>query len=127
MKKLLLLSVIVCGVAIFFSSCEKATIDSGSFSKIYDPSAPIDSVHFSADIMPILTGNCVTCHSGSQVPVMDASIYTNLMNGYIVAGSPSTSPLYIKLTDLNSSHVNRATSPQKDLIFTWISQGALNN
>lgn len=127
MKKILFYSIVISSIALLFYSCEKATIDNGSFSKIYDPSAPIDSVHFSTDIQPIFASNCVGCHT-SQVPVLEASVaYANIMNGYVVAGSPSTSSLYIKLTDLNSSHVSRATQPQKDKIHDWISQGAVNN
>jgi hypothetical protein len=127
MKKILFLCFMSSSMAMLFNSCEKATIDSGSFSKPYDPNAAVDTVYFNTDILPILTSNCIGCHT-SQNPVMEATVaYDNLMNGYVVAGSPSTSPLYIKLTDLNSSHVGRSTGAQQELIFNWISQGALNN
>jgi hypothetical protein len=127
MKKILFLCLMASGMALLFNSCEKATIDSGSFSKPYDPNAAVDTVYFSTDILPILTGNCGSCHA-SQNPVLGASVaYSNLMNGYVDAGSPSTSELYIKLTDLNSSHISRSTAPQQELIYNWILQGALNN
>jgi hypothetical protein len=127
MKKILFLCLLTSGIAILFNSCEKATIDSGSYSKVYDPNAVVPTVYFSTDILPILSANCIGCHN-SQTPVLESSVaYTNLMNGYVVAGSPSTSPLYIKLTDLNSSHISRSTAPQQELIYNWILQGALNN
>ncbi len=127
MKKILLLCIVVSGMAVLLNSCEKATIDSGSTSKPYDPNAAVDTVYFSTDILPIITSNCAGCHT-SQVPVLGASVaYTNIMNGYIVAGSPSTSSLYLKLTELTSSHVGRSTAAQQDLFYQWIIQGALNN
>lgn len=127
MKKILFYCIMVSGFTIFLSSCEKATIDNGSYSKVYDPDAPIDTVFYNAEIQPIFESNCNGCHN-SQVPILEAGVsYDNLMNGYVVPFSPSTSELYLKLTELTDGHYNRANQTQKDLIYSWISQGALNN
>ena len=60
MKKILFLCLMTSGIALLFNSCEKATIDSGSFSKVYDPNAAVDTVYFSTDILPIFTANAYT-------------------------------------------------------------------
>ncbi|MEI6852731.1 MAG: hypothetical protein WCL06_07795 [Bacteroidota bacterium] len=127
MKKLLVLSIMACGFIMLFNSCEKATIDQGSSSKPYDPNAVIPTMHFSTDILPIFSSNCIGCHN-SQTPVMEASVaYDNLMNGYVTAGDPANSLLYQKLTSVTSSHVGRSSEAQQEKIFNWITQGALNN
>lgn len=127
MKKTLFFCMMVISTVMLFNSCEKATIDQGSSKIPYDPNAPVDTVYFNADIIPIFSSNCTSCHA-SHAPILEASVaYTNLMNGYVSAGLPSASSLYVKLTDVSSDHLGRSTQSQQDKIFQWISQGALNN
>jgi hypothetical protein len=127
MKKILFLCFVAGSMTVLFNSCEKATIDQGSSSIPYDPNAPVQTMHFSADILPIFSSNCMSCHN-TQTPVLEAGVaYDNLMNGYVVAGSPSTSLLYEKLTATNTTHLGRSSEAQQEKIRLWISQGALNN
>jgi hypothetical protein len=127
MKKFLFLCFMSGSMALLFNSCEKATIDQGSTTVPYDPNAVVQTMHFGTDILPIFSSNCISCHN-SQTPVLEASVaYANLMNGYVVAGSPSTSLLYEKLTSTNTTHLGRSSEAQQEKIRLWISQGALNN
>lgn len=127
MRKILFVSLLAICATLCLCSCEKATIDQGSSNVAYDPNAPLDSVFFSTDILPIFASNCASCHT-SQVPVLEASVaYSNVLNGYVDAGAPSTSILYLKLTSPGSTHEGRSTQAQQDLIFQWINQGGLNN
>jgi hypothetical protein len=132
MKKLLLLSVIVSGIAVLFYSCEKATIDQGSFSKIYDPGAPIDSVKFSADILPIFTAECKSCHNtGTTAPdLSEANAYNSLTatpGQYIDVANPPASHLYLHITEIPNSHGGGTKTSAGEKILVWIQQGALNN
>ncbi len=107
-------------------SCEKKSIE---FEKTITPINNTDTIHFTADIIPIFTSKCAGCHGlGGQNPVLDAAVaYQNIMNGYVVAGSPSTSPLYLKLSTSGSSHEGRSSATEQGKISQWISQGAKNN
>ncbi len=120
MKKILFFCLIASGMVVLFNSCEKATIDQGSTS--INLNAPVDSVYFAADILPILSSNCVSCHS-SQTPIMEASVaYANILTK-VTIGSPETSVFYLKLTSVGTPHYSRASEAQKDKIYYWIKQG----
>jgi hypothetical protein len=127
MKKIFFLCIMASSMFIFFNSCEKAIIDQGSTKVPYDPNAIIQHVHFSTDILPIFASKCIGCHN-SQIPVLEPGVaYANLLNGFVTPGSPTTSTLYLHLTDVNSTHVGRSSAADQENIFNWISQGALNN
>lgn len=114
------------------SGCEKASIDLGSGDTPYNPSAPLDSVRFSADIIPIFNTNCVSCHApGSTSPdLTPANAYNSLVaipGQYINLANPPSSLLYTYLSQPTSSHYGAATQAEQEKILTWIQQGAKNN
>jgi hypothetical protein len=111
---------------VIFLSCEKKTIE---LEKTVTPRNTTDTIHFTADIIPIFVAKCNGCHgSGGQNPVMEVAVaYQNVMNGYVTAGSPSTSSLYLKLTETGGSHEGRSSVTELGKISQWITQGAKNN
>jgi hypothetical protein len=128
MKRFIHLLVFGAFALLAMNACERAYVDLGSTDKPLNGSS--EPVFFQADIIPILSGNCTGCHgTGGQSPVLEASVaYDNLTGGgYINTAAPSSSPLYVKLTESGSSHINKCSDGDKDKILGWISQGALNN
>lgn len=101
------------------SSCEK-------YSYLPRPVDPNAVWHFEADIQPIFTANCITCHGGAQAPdLRDGKSYAALTKQKLITAPGETSGLYIQLN--SSSHISRTTSSDKLKILYWINQGALNN
>lgn len=115
-KRLMFFLAIFFGIAVI--SCEKYVIE---YEKI-DENIPID---FTADILPIFSSNCASCHSGGIAPNLSTgSAYTSLIDGdYVNTGSPETSPIYTKLLP-GGTHDGKITSPDLDKILVWIKQGA---
>lgn len=101
------------------SSCEK-------YSFVLPKVNPVDTIHFQADIQPIFTSNCLTCHGAIQSPILkDGKSYQNLVNGGFVNSPAESSRLYIRMT--TGDHIPRSTDVDKQKVFIWITQGALNN
>lgn len=101
------------------SSCEK---------NIYTPPTvnPVDSVHFQADIQPIFTAKCISCHGAIKAPdVRDGKAYAALVKGGYITPPGETSTLYLKLT--GTDHSPKTTDVEKQKILIWINQGAHNN
>ncbi len=114
------------------TGCEKASIDLGSGDIPYNPAAPMDSVRFSTDIIPIFNTNCVSCHApGATSPdLTPANAYNSLApipGQYINLANPASSLLYTYLSETTSSHYGIATQAEQEKILTWIQQGAKNN
>jgi len=114
------------------TGCEKASIDLGSGDIPYNPSAPMDSVRFSADIIPIFNTSCVSCHApGATSPdLTPANAYNNLTaipGQYINLATPASSLLYTYLSESTSSHYGVANQAEQEKILAWIQQGAKNN
>jgi hypothetical protein len=102
-----------------FSSCEK-------YSYLPRPVDPNATWSFKADIQPIFTSNCITCHGGAQAPdLRDGKSYASLSKGRFITAPGESSSLYGQLN--SSSHASRTTSSDKLKILYWINQGALNN
>lgn len=100
------------------SSCEKYS---------YTPPAvdPLATWHFQADIQPIFSANCATCHNGTKSPdLRDGKSFAALSKGFVTAPAES-SRLYLKMT--STDHSPRSTSAEKLKVLYWITQGALNN
>ncbi len=108
------------------------------------PQEPEDNnspVSFSNDIQPIFNQNCTSCHPNSgNLDLRAGQSYNNLVNvqagGYpalrVKPGDPEHSVLYKKIDGSGAYGSNMPlggslTSTQKNLIKTWIEQGALNN
>lgn len=104
-----------------FVSCEYDTIE---VDKVVIP--PDQEISFKADIVPIFTSNCISCHDGGINPDLRANnAFDALTNGgYINVDVPASSELYEKLL---GNHSDRATPTEKQLILEWITRGANDN
>ena len=89
-----------------------------------------EDVSYSLDIVP-LWSQCTGCHSGNTPPDMKNNSYTNLLNGYVVAGDADASILYKSLLETDGVPLMPPGSswPQTkiNLVKAWIDQGAKNN
>ena len=119
MSRQLLGAIIVIAAIVGLSSCEKYT---------YMPEVinPVDSVYFQADIQPIFTANCISCHGAIKAPdLRDGHAYEALTKGSYVNLPGETSKLYLKMT--GSDHTPRSSDVDKQKVLIWINQGAHNN
>lgn len=109
-----------------FVSCEQYVFD----PPVLDPD---EEVFFAADIVPIFTAKCTSCHGGVIPPdlradkafaslITDATPATKFVN----TAAPETSVLYTKLLP-GTSHDGRSTGIEQQMILKWIQDGALNN
>jgi hypothetical protein len=115
MIKRWLIAVVVVIAAAAFSACEKIAVQPIPFN-------PSTQWNFQADIQPIFTANCITCHNGSRSPdLRDGKSYSALSKGYVNLPG-SSSRLYVKIT--SSDHIPRTSDNQKLMILNWIDQGA---
>ncbi len=111
--------VILLALSALFVSCEKFAYQ----VETVDPGVP---VLFQTQIQPIFTNNCITCHKGSRYPdLRDGSSYESLTTGGYVNQPGETSRLYTKI--VSGSHTAFTIDAEKQLILTWINQGAQNN
>lgn len=109
-------------------------IDSGGVVIPTHPCSP-DTVYFQNDILPLLISNCSMsgCHDvNSHKEDVILTNYSNVINtGDIEAFKPSKSDLYKAITETDPDKVmppNGSLPPAAiQQIYTWISQGALNN
>ena len=98
-----------------------------------NPCSP-DSVYFVNEIMPIISSNCAKsgCHdAASHKEGVILTNYTNIMR-YVTPGNASGSKLYTIINRTDNDRMPPAPLPaipqdQKNKIFKWINQGALNN
>jgi hypothetical protein len=70
--------------------------------------------------------NCVMCHGGSTAPdLRTGKSHASLIStNAVIAKNPGGSPLMQKI---EAKHNGNLTQAEKDLVTTWIVQGALNN
>jgi len=115
MKKLAFLT--ACAMVGLLCSCEKYIIPAPEWAT---------DVSFSADVQPIFTSNCVSCHGGSRDPnLKEGQSYNALIDGgYVIPGEVEASKIY---SILEGSHNSRATVEQRNYIYGWINEGAENN
>ena len=120
-------------VAVFFASCEKEVIsqsDAGTKAKP-KPGAPVDSVKFAANIMPIFTNDCAGCHGAGSTPDFSANadaIYTELTTGTtFINATPKLSHLYVYINDATTTHSGGVFAQDAIKILTWIQQGHKKN
>jgi hypothetical protein len=101
------------------ASCEKYSFAPPAV----DPKA---TWHFSTDIQPIFTSNCINCHGGTRSPdLREGKSFLALTKGGYVTLPAESSKLYLKIT--GGDHTPRTTDVQKLKILYWITQGAQNN
>lgn len=104
--------------------------------------SPEKQVGFQSEIMPIITRNCVECHTnngqGTQKSGFEMTSYDTLMKGtkygpVVIAGDPLSSSFYRLVAGLvdKSIKMPHSKEPLKDTeikkIEQWILQGAKNN
>jgi hypothetical protein len=119
MLKQLLAAIIVAAVIGGLSSCEK-------YSWMPVKINPTDSVHFQAEIQPIFTANCISCHGAIKAPdIRDGRAYNALIKGGYVNQPGETSKLYTKM--IGTEHTPRSSDVDKQKVLIWINQGAKNN
>jgi len=101
------------------------------------------TVSFSEDVQPILNGRCVSCHQaggeGLEKSGLDLTSYDGLMKGtkfgpIVVPGDTETSNLVVLLDGRADKSIQmphgskkKLTTCDRDLIRTWIHEGAKNN
>jgi hypothetical protein len=115
----IIIALVLIAAAGGLSSCEK-------YSFLPPRINPDLTVHFSTEIQPIFTSNCVACHGGLQFPnLSEGKSYNSLTKAGFVNTPGETSRLYLQMT--SSSHTSRSTDIDKQKVLNWINQGALNN
>jgi hypothetical protein len=114
-----LVAVIILAVFTGFTSCEKYTF----LPPAVDPNY---AWSFAADIQPMFTAKCVTCHGGVTSPnLTEGKSYNALTKGGYVNAPAETSRLYAKMN--SSEHLPRSTEADRLKVLYWIQQGTLNN
>jgi len=93
-----------------------------------DPGTPIG---FAAQIQPLFTAGCISCHkTGSTAPDLTSGNAYNAINTskYINTSSPAQSLLYRRVVASGgfTGHPGLNAS-QAALLLAWIEQGAKNN
>ena len=127
-KKIVIASILFCGIILFLAGCYKDR------TVITDTPEITRTVTFSQDIIAIFNKSCnmTGCHSaGGQTPnLTESNAYNSLIIGnYINKENPENSVLYLKVsgqkgTPMPPSGVNKEYAA---LILAWIKQGANNN
>jgi hypothetical protein len=117
--KLILVAAILTAIIAGLSSCEK-------YSFIPQKISTVDTVHFQADVQPIFSANCLSCHGATKAPdLRDGKSYAALTKGSYITLPGETSKLYTKMT--GSDHSPRSSDIDKQKVLIWINQGARNN
>ncbi len=111
-----------------FTSCEY------EFIEVYTPVPPnpADTIHFQADIVPIFeSSSCTACHKpGGLAPfsLTAPDAYNSITdNNLVVPGDPENSIIYTYPNPQTGAHHHYKSSSDVNLIYGWISQGALDN
>lgn len=108
-----------------------------------DPLIPIDTAHFSSEVMPIFEEHCWVCHPPmGEMDLGTEVAYDNLVNvtstGYspalrIAPGDPMGSVLWHKVSQSSTYGLNMPpngtflSNEELQTIRDWIEQGAMDN
>jgi uncharacterized membrane protein len=117
-------------LAVSYSCTHKIEIDEPILT---DTECDSNKVYFVNDIQPILNSSCAYsgCHdAASQQDGVDLSSYSRIMaTADVRPGNPDGSDLYEVLEDgeMPPAPNNPLSNEQKQMIYNWIKQGALNN
>jgi hypothetical protein len=110
--------IVVVGLSLF-SSCEK-------YQYTFEQINPVIPISFKDEIQPIFTAHCILCHKGSRDPdLREGNSYSSLTSLGFVTAPAETSILYMQIN--KSSHSSLTLPDEKQKIFIWITQGALDN
>jgi uncharacterized membrane protein len=141
MKKLLIVPFVLALMLALAPSCKHnpyipadvLIVDSTDLSQPCDP----NMVYFINQVQPILVSNCAKpgCHdANTREEGIDYSTYQSTIQSETVKpGRPNDSKLYDVITETDPSDVmpppgnTPLTADQKDMLYMWILQGALNN
>ena len=96
-----------------------------------DPDGPPQAVSYKNEVAPMLNTKCALsgCHvSGEQKPYLSAAIsYQELVNGgFVNTIVPKESILYQEING-GDMEVNIPSASDRQKIYDWIRNGALNN
>lgn len=96
-----------------------------------------DSVYFQQQVLPIFVSSCSMsgCHDAvsHESGIVLTSYSSIITSGEVKAGNPNESKVWAKIMDKDPSDrmppppSNPLTQDQKNIIYTWIAQGAKNN
>ncbi len=119
MLRQFLAAIVIVAAIVGLSSCEK-------YSYIPEIINPVDSVHFQAEIQPIFSANCISCHGAIKAPdLRDGYSYEALTEGGYVNLPGEESELYTKM--IGADHGPKSSDVDKQKVLIWINQGAKNN
>ena len=95
-----------------------------------DPDGPPQAVSFKLELAPILNTKCANsgCHvSGARKPFLSTALsYQELVSGgFVNTVIPKESTLYSKINGSMREYIPSAAERQK--VYDWIRNGALNN
>jgi hypothetical protein len=109
----------------------------GENPPVITTSCSSDTAYFQQQVLPLFVSNCSSagCHdAGSHQSGIVLTTYNSIMTtGKIQPGQPNRSKAWEKIVENNYSDrmppppYNPLTQAQKDIIYTWIMQGAKNN
>lgn len=129
--RLMLISVAVGGL-----SLAGATV----LAPIHNACAQQAQMSFAEDVAPIFKGYCVSCHQpggqGYNASGLDLTSYDGLMKGtkfgpMVVPGQPDSSNLIVLIDGKAQLRMPFGHKPLpsclRDIIYSWIFQGAKNN
>ncbi|MCB2221011.1 MAG: hypothetical protein KQI35_11495 [Bacteroidetes bacterium] len=125
------------------TDCEIGIIQKWINDTIFDPGGSggipcdPDTVYFENDVLPLLQSSCgiAGCHDEqtAEEGVILTSYFYVIQTGDIEPFDPENSEIYEVITETDPDKrmppppAAQLTSDQKNLIYTWIAQGALNN
>jgi len=92
---------------------------------------PPEPVSFSAEIQPIFTAKCISCHSGGSpaagLDLSEGNAYNSINDPkYINLSTPAESLIYTK-PDPAGSHFQKYSTTEAAIVLKWIEEDAPNN
>ena len=128
MKKLMIYtSILLVIVGVGLTGCYKDIILPDA---AFDPDGPPQAVSYNIEVAPIMNTKCALagCHvSGTRKPFLTTGIsYQELVSGgFVNTVIPKESILYLKINGSMREYIPSAAERQK--VYDWIRNGALNN
>ena len=115
--KNILLSFSVATAIVFFTACEK-------HSHLIETVIIDEPISFRNEIQPIFDAKCISCHKGAIVPdLRSENSYKALSEGSYLTQPAESSKLY-EYVFTKSSHASYTSQDDKNLIYSWLLQGA---
>lgn len=125
------------GSLLFIFSCKHEPLFNVNPTPQQSTSCSPDSVYFQQQVLPIFISNCAMsgCHDQSthKEGLILSSYSTIMSSGTVIPFKPGSSKAYKLIMENNIGDrmpplpASALTPEQKDLIYKWILQGAINN